>query len=382
MTKKRIAIFGVKYFPSKGGTSRVVEHLLRELHEQYDFTVYCYKHPKAAAHIPGVRTVQFREIPIKGFGVFLYYIQCCWHLMRCKEYDLVHLHKMDAAFFLPILCLKYSVIATCHALPYLNEKWSTLARAYFRLTERMFLSSKATLTAISQPQTAYFAERYQRAVRFIPNGIHPPKEIQKSCVDDLLAEHQVADDYLLFAARRVIPLKGCHTLIKALRKINYQGTLVVAGDLEQLPSYTHQLRQLADGLDVRFIGYVDGTDRLNAVIHRSKYFVFPSELEGMSMMLLEAGSIGTPMICSDIPQNQAVLGSEEVLYFKSKNVDDLAEKLVWAFEHPREMNRLAEKTQASIRQNYLISKVVGQYAALYDQMRTSVPTELTKSYSK
>jgi len=173
---------------------------------------------------------------------------------------------------------------------------------------------------------------------------------------------------LFFAARRVIPLKGCHTLIKALKQINFQGTLVVAGDLDQLPAYTRKLKDLAKGLDIKFIGYVAGMDKLNALLHRAKYFVFPSELEGMSMMLLEAGSIGTPMICSDIPQNKAVLNEQEVLYFESKNVADLAAKLTWAFQEKTQMQTLAKKTKQTVEREYLVSKVVQQYIDLYDHI--------------
>ncbi|MFT7604345.1 MAG: glycosyltransferase involved in cell wall biosynthesis [Saprospiraceae bacterium] len=366
MKKKKIAIFGVKYFPARGGTSRVVENLLYDLKNNYDFTIYCYKHEAAANHIPGVETIQFSEIPIKGIGVFLYYLRCCVHLLFNKQYDLVHLHKMDAAFFLPLLCLKFKVIATSHALPHLNEKWSAIGKRYFLFSESLFMHSKATLTAISKPQTLYFFEKYKREVAFIPNGILPVGKIQVELADEIMKQFNIPNDFLLFAGRRLIPLKGCHTLIKALQKMAFKGTLVVAGDMDQMPAYTEKLKKLAEGINVRFIGYVSGMDKLNALLKRAKYFVFPSEIEGMSMMLLEAGSIGTPMICSDIPPNLAVLNDQEVLYFESKNVDDLAEKLTWAFQNKEAMEQMAIRTKNTVEKEYMSSKVVKQYIELYD----------------
>lgn len=367
MKKNRIVIFGVKYFPARGGTSRVVENLLYDLKDHYDFTIYCYKHEAAATHIPGVEAIQFPEIPIKGFGVFLYYLRCCIHLLFGKRYDLVHLHKMDAAFFLPFLCLKHKVIATSHALPHLNDKWSVIGKWYFLISESLFMHSKATLTAIAKPQAAYFYEKYKREVAFIPNGIRPVGKVQVQLADEIMKQFNIPDDYLLFAGRRVIPLKGCHTLLKALQKIAFKGTLVVAGDLNQMPAYTKKLKKLAEGMDVRFIGYVSGMDKLNALLKRAQYFVFPSEIEGMSMMLLEAGCVGTPMICSDIPPNLAVLNEQEVLYFESKNVDDLAEKLTWAFQNRNAMERMADQTRNTIEREYMASRVVKQYIELYDR---------------
>jgi glycosyltransferase involved in cell wall biosynthesis len=330
--------------------------------------------------MPGVKTIQFPEIPVKGLGVFLYYLRCCLHILWNKNYDLIHLHKTDGAFFLPLLCLKYKVIATSHALPYLNEKWSSIGKLYFRLTEWLFIRSAATLTAIAKTQVEHFEKKYHRPVRFIPNGIHLPDYVDPTKADKILHPLNIHDNYLFFAARRVIPLKGCHTFIKALQKINYQGPVIIAGELEQLPEYTKKLRSLAQGLNIHFIGYVAGMDKLNALLSRAKFFVFPSELEGMSMMLLEAGCLGTPMICSDIPQNKAVLSSQEVLYFESKNVDDLSNKLSWAIANEKAMQALAECAKQSIQNNYTVDKVVQDYINLYEQ--TLYPNKIVTSINK
>ncbi len=375
MSKKRIAIFGVKYFPAKGGTSRVVENLLWELKDEFDFTIYCYRTEKSAHHIPGVSTIQFPEIPIKGLGVFVYFAICCLHLLIRGKYDLVHVHKTDSAFFLPLLALKFKLVATSHALPYLNEKWSFLGKWYFKLVERIFVSSNSQLTSVSKVQSDYYFKKYHKKVAHIPNGIHLPEKVNVSFAEDILINHEIQPGYLLFAARRVIPLKGCHTLIEALQLIEFKGTLVVAGDLEQLPAYSQKLRMLAQSLDVKFIGYVNGMDKLNALLGQAQYFVFPSEIEAMSMMLLEAGCIGTPMICSDIPPNLAVLSEKEVLYFESKNARNLANKLRWAFKHPEEMEKLAKKAKQKIEQKYLMNVVAKKYAKMYKSILENVPTK-------
>ena len=368
MKKKKIAIFGVKYFPSKGGTSRVVENLLWEMKDHFDITIYCYKNDLAADFMEGVKTIQFSETPIKGIGVFLFYIKCFLHMMWNGKYDLVHLHKMDGAFFLSLLNFKYRTIATSHGLPYLNDKWSSGAKFYFRRMEEMFMRSNARLTSVSKTQVEYFDEKYKRKIVYIPNGIHPIGKVLPEFADEILENNNVEGEYLFFAARRLIPLKGCHTLIDALKKINYQDTLVIAADKEQLPRYTEQLKKSAEGLKVKFIGYVSDLKVLNALIFRSKFFVFPSELEAMSMMLLEVGSVGTPMICSDIPQNTAVLENGQVLFFKSENANDLAEKIEWAIENETEMNSFAKNAKQIIEEKYLISRVAEKYNDLYKEV--------------
>ena len=52
----------------------------------------------------------------------------------------------------------------------------------------------------------------------------------------------------------------------------------------------------------------------------------PSDLEGMSMSLLEALAYGNAVLCSDIPENTSV-AEDRAVYFKKSDIDDLAEKL-------------------------------------------------------
>lgn len=361
--KPRVAILGEKYCPSRGGTSRVVEGTLRQLAPHYDFTLYCYANPAAEPSLPGVRTVQFPAPRRGGVGVFLYYLRCLVHALRA-DYDLVHVHKTDAAFALPFLTARFPCVATSHEVAYLNDKWSRLGRLYFRVVERVFVRSRATLTCVSLEQQEHYRRRYAREVQYLPNGV------EELALDDaaalrLLAQAGVRQGFLLFAARRLIPLKGLHTLLDALHRLGFAGQLVVLGDREQVPAYSAELQAQARGLDVHFLGYVAERATLLALVKRAALFVFPSEREGMSVMLLEAAACGTPIVCSDIRQNTDVLGIRDVLAFRSQDARDLAEKLRWAVENPDEMGARAARARATVAERFSARSVAHEYDRLY-----------------
>ena len=65
---KRIAFFGVKTFPSRGGTDRVAENIILQLKDKFEITVYCFKDPAAKNHMPGVRVIEFKQWKIFGMG--------------------------------------------------------------------------------------------------------------------------------------------------------------------------------------------------------------------------------------------------------------------------------------------------------------------------
>jgi len=361
--RMRIAIFGGKDYPSRGGTGRVIESTLRELAPRHDFIVYAYANPAAAEHIPGVRVVQFREWRWKGVGVFLYFLRCLVHALR-SDYDLVHVHKTDAAFAVPLLSLRFPCVQTSHERAYLNSKWGIIGRLYFRLAERVFVRAGAARTCVSREQEEYYRTRYGAEVEYVPNGVEP-LTFDEEAAARRLAAAGVSDGYLLFAARRVIPLKGLHHLLAALAREDFRGTLVVLGDLEQMPAYTAEVRRLAQGLDVRFLGYVAERSELLALVRRASVFVFPSEREGMSVMLLEAASCGTPILCSDIRANTDVLASDEALFFQSGNVEGLAGALRVAARSPAELAARAARARDGVAARNGTREVAERYAALY-----------------
>ena len=87
-------------------------------------------------------------------------------------------------------------------------------------------------------------------------------------------------------------------------------------------------------------------------------------VEGMSMMLLEVASLGTPLVSSDIPENATVL-PQHALFFKSGDADDLRRKLDWALYHHDEMRDLGRKARRWVMKNYHWDSIVSQYEALY-----------------
>jgi glycosyltransferase involved in cell wall biosynthesis len=101
------------------------------------------------------------------------------------------------------------------------------------------------------------------------------------------------------------------------------------------------------------------------MIREARFFIFPSYNENMSMMLLEAASTGTPIICSDIPENKVIFDEQEVLYFRSEDQNDLAEKIGWAMSHPQQMQERSVRAYEKVRHDFTYEKIALVYQDLY-----------------
>jgi glycosyltransferase involved in cell wall biosynthesis len=218
-----------------------------------------------------------------------------------------------------------------------------------------------------------------RGTELITNGVdlEPQASIQ-STTATLSAYRVTPFKYILFAANRVIPFKGCHLLLEAFRNMEYNGQLLVLGHLDKTTEYGQNLCQMADRR-VCFIPFISSQAEVLGLVKQANMFVFPSTnkygMEGMSMMILEVVSLGMPLLSSDIPQNKAVLG-DYGYYFRSDDADDLAEKLRWAIEHPAKMQDIAKRAQEHVHRNYSWDRVTQQYDAVYALCKKSRSVKL------
>ncbi len=364
---KRIAYIGIKGLPSQAGADRVVEAIVLGIDgKRYQPIVYCSQRvvPEGAS-IPNGQLIRLPTLPGKHLHATSLFLFSALHALILGNYDLIHLHNVEASFVLPLLRLRYKVVSTSHGPAQAREKWGKVAKYLIRLMEYPYALLSNHCTSVSLPLATYYQQRYKRDVHYIPNGVAGETSADLKAATAVLLQHNVRPGrFILFAAGRVIPTKGCHFLLQAFGQLDTDMQLIILGDIGQLPVYTQYLQELADNR-THFIPFISAKETLFGLISAAHLFVFPSTIEAMSMMLLEVSALGTPIICSDIPENRSVL-PEQTLFFESKNVDDLREKLDWALNHPKQMQSLAAKAQRFVNRSYSWDKIIPQYQALYE----------------
>lgn len=368
--KTQLIIFGVNYFPAKGGTSTVVENLILQLKHEYEITIHCYGNEFAKNHIDGVKVIQYKQWLPGSAGSLLYFLQSALVILFSGKADLIHAHKTDCAVFIPLLRLRFKVIATSHEAPYKRDKWNRFQRLYFHLAEKIFIRSANLCTCISEPLAKYYESKYRKKIYFVPNGIN---KLDMEYLDIPGAKKFIPEGgsidlpYILFAARRLMSTKGCHTMLAALQKIAYKGQVFIAAELPRT-TYLNQLQSLSEGLNVFFLGYVNPLSSLLALSRHAQLFIFPSETEGMSVMLLEAASTGVPIVASNIPENLQVFSDKHVLFFQSGSENDLAEKISYALSNPHYLDGLSIAAQRHLNRQFLWPGIAKMYTKLYNKL--------------
>jgi glycosyltransferase involved in cell wall biosynthesis len=321
--RARIAILGIKHLPASAGADRVVEQLLGHLSDRHHYTVYLARNTDSPVacdarasyvHVPALRGKYLRAPS--------YFLLCCVHYLLLGRYDLVHVHNSDFGLFCPLLKLKRRtpIVGTFHGDPALRAKWNRLAKAMLRISEAIFVRCCDALTSVSVEKRVR-----GRMVEHIPNGIGSAPAPLDVGGASLLSTVGLRDrEFVMFACGRLDRTKGLHHLLVAYRDIPSAPRLLVVGDFSHDAGYSNAVESAAAD-DERVILHPALLDErsLVDVISRCSVFVFPSEVEGMSMMLLEAIAAGALVVCSDIAANLAVVGDDYPHVFRSRDTGGL-----------------------------------------------------------
>jgi glycosyltransferase involved in cell wall biosynthesis len=353
--RRRIAVLGIKRLPASAGADRVVEQLLEHLSPENHYTVYLLRDGSPKLQCTADRHyVYVPALKGKHLCAASYFLLCCVHYIAVGRYDVVHVHNSDFGLFCPLLKLKRKirVVGTFHGDPAKRDKWGRLAKLALTVSEAMFVRCCDALSSVSVEKRVP-----ERAVQYIPNGIEAqslPAAGDTAPEDVRLPELGLLEsDFIMFACGRLDRTKGLHHLLAAYRNCHRDERLLVVGDFSHDAKYSKSIIAAAAD-DERVVLYKRLLDKptLTSVLRRCKVFVFPSEVEGMSMMLLEAIASGALVVSSDIPANLAVIGEDYPYTFCSGDPAGLCSALELALDRSngrRETQVLRERITSTFR---------------------------------
>ena len=197
-----------------------------------------------------------------------------------------------------------------------RDRWPFYAKLYLRMTAALAMRLPKNLIVDNVFAQKHYLERFGVSPTYIPYGVQV-KEVTGT--EALVRLGLKKGRYILFVGR-FIPEKGVHYLIEAFEKLNTDMNLVLVGGSLFGEDWVKKLKSTKDPR-ILFPGYVYG-ESVDELLRHCYLYVQPSDVEGLSPVILRAMGAGRCVVSSDIPENRFLVEGHGYL-FENGNVESL-----------------------------------------------------------
>ena len=317
-------------------------------------------------------TFALSNIPVyknrKGlFGISL--IKSLRSFVKQYSIQVIHVHKSIDVLYAQIACigLKVKIVQTVHSIG-TGKQYLILRKAVKGITDHLFFVSHDILKKYSSnnPLTKRYSVLY--------NGIDPIKFQQKNKL--LFNEFNIPKEGILagMVGNFYTESRDQFTVCNAVKKIitdhlNFQ-LIFIGGksksNTEPFEKCYHFCKKNKLMNNVHFLGSREDIPQILASLD---LFVYSSNRDTFGIAVVEAMMSGTPVIVNDLPVFQEITdnGNYAQLY-KTKDADDLAEKIEYFIRHPEARAELGERGRKWALENYSIEKHIEQLHAIYTEL--------------
>nr|WP_068893148.1 glycosyltransferase [Pedobacter panaciterrae] len=343
----RIAAFGFRSMPpakgAAGADKFAMELFPRLVKRGHSVVAYNRQYPDVFVDVEeyeGVRIKTFKTTSKTGFDTLLHSFKCTWDIIVNNTADIVHIQNGgNSIWALPLRIFGKKVFISQDGVDWKRDKWPWYGKLYLKLSAYLTAHLPNEVIFDNVIAKKLFEERFKKKFTFIPFGsevapwVDQPEILNKNNLDK--------QEYYLFIGR-FIPDKGLHYLIPAFKNSNSKKKLVLIGGSPNPSPYEQQIMDMGND-KVLFPGYVYGGE-VNTLIKNAYCYIQPSDVEGLSPVVLSVMGLDVPMIVSDIEENEYAV-RDTVRMFKKGNILSLTEKINYCEANYAEMLELAKRAQ-------------------------------------
>jgi L-malate glycosyltransferase len=283
--------------------------------------------------------------------------------LRDVNPDLIHAHLPSTGILVRVAA-RVPIVYTEHNVV-------TSYRQPTRLLNRLTYRRNTRLIAVSDAVAESVKNYPKPSPVVIPNGVSVA--VSSNDADSARAELGISDGTILIAhVGNIRPHKGHQTLIEAVREVKASSNnfLVVSIGGEKYPG---DMERITD--DARRAGIEDVFRLLGrredalSFVAAADLFVNPSDHEGLPLAILEAMSLGKPVVATAVGGVPSVISDDQNgLLVPAGNSLDLARSIVRLIDSPELRTRLGTNAQVFARAEHGLDSMIRSVESLYAEL--------------
>jgi len=363
----RFAILGTRGIPARyGGFETFAEELSTRLAARgHRVTVYCREKHSEAAY----RGVQLKYLPTIHHKYFDTLAHTCFstlHLAAERGYDgVLYCNAANAVFTWIPRVLGMPVALNVDGLERNRKKWNSLAKAWYRISERLATWMPNAVATDAHSIASYYREKYGHSSEMIPYGAEVGPVETSTALDRLGLER---GRYFLYVSR-MEPENNALLVREAFEQVRTPFKLALIGDAPYAAHYIGQVRATSDPRVV-IPGAIYGEGYRELGSHCFAY-VHATEVGGTHPALIEAMGRGALTLYLDTAENAEVAAGAGLPFQR----DTLQQVLERALEMPEaEREILRAKARERVRTHYSWDAVTDAYEKLLTRLANARAT--------
>jgi glycosyltransferase involved in cell wall biosynthesis len=344
---------------------------------------------KEIPHVVRAEGVEHEMIPFTRQITPIQDLICIWKLIQLfkrEKPDIVHTHTPKAGL-LGMIAAKFAGvnirIHTIAGIPYMAAEGRK--KGLLEKVEKWTYDYATEVWPNSEGLKSFVLEQNlcdKSKLNIIGQGSSNGVDLSKFNREVLKENHLVAatmrilpgeDDFIILAVGRLVKDKGIQELVEAFleSKIANRAKLVLLGSFEQdLDPLSPELIQTIES-NPRIVQII-WSDHVAHYMALSDLLVHASHREGFPNVLLEAGAMQLPIICSDIIGNRDIITQQKTgLIFPVKDKAVLKEAMEYAFVKRDKMAEMAAILYVDIVEKYNRPKIHQELLLNYNRLERS-----------
>ncbi len=299
-------------------------------------------------------------------------VKYIYRIMDEEGIRILHSHGYKPSFFILLLYALYKT-------PYIitSHLWTkdTLRYYLYILLERFAMHYAQQVIAVSHPIAEEISgwRLNRRNVLVINNGIDIERYAEnKGNVDSTKLRIDLGlrkDSRLIGTMGRLVDQKAQHLFLEAAREIlNSRSDIefLIVGEGPKRKFLQEYSDRLGLRENVHFLGFRSDAIQILKLLD---IFVLSSIDEGLPIVILEAMSVGTPIVTSDVGEIPRVLenGLNGIL-FPREDVRSMTESILTLLDDPVFARKLGNSSRQLVKDRFSLSSMIKQYYIVYSNI--------------
>ena len=362
LRKKKIAIIGTVGLPAKyGGFETLTEHLVKQMGEEFDITVYCSKkkYPKES-RMKSYLGARLKYLPLEANGIQSIPYDSLSILHALFYADVLLVLGVAGAWILPFVKLftNKKIIISIDGIEWKRDKWSKPAKWYLWWAEKIAVKYSHADISDNESIQDYTAVRYGSLSNIIEYGADHTMSVKPTAADKEM--YPFLQKPYAFKVCRIEPENNIHTVLEAFSAMP-KYTLVMVGNWKNSEYGAKLKEKYSSYANLVLLDPVYDQRRLDLLRGNAYIYVHGHSAGGTNPSLVEAMYLGLPILTFDVSYNRTTT-ENKAYYFRT------AEDITRIIQHTKlaELKANSARMKEIANRRYTWKVIASKYAFLIE----------------